>query len=133
MKKIIAGLLCAFMVFSLTACSGNSDTASQFSIDYESSEVQIVSEERASKSILTETFQVWLEGLTIFSGTDLAKYTYKDFVKHIGCDASEFYNDHGTRVYTWIASDDESSRMAVWFEQGLSGWHLEKLGTANLS
>lgn len=132
MKKIMAILLCAFMVFPLAAC-GSDKAESQFDIDYESSEVQKVSEERATAAVLTETAQVWLEGLNSFAGTDLSKYTYQDFVEHIGVEASEYYNDSGSRVYTWIASDDESGMMAVWFSKGLTGWNLEMLGTTNLS
>lgn len=111
MKKIIAGLLCAFVVFPLTACG--SDEAEQSNLDFESSQVQEVSEDRASLEVLRETAQIWLEGMNSFAGTDQSKYTYSDFVEHIGCEASEYYNDSGYRVYTWISAEDESSKMAV--------------------
>lgn len=132
MKKIIVGLLCALLLFPLTACSSDGTSESRSNIDFESSEVQKVSDDRASVKVQSETADVWLEGLTAFAGTDLKRYTYSDFVEHIGCEASEYYNDSGSRVYTWIASDDESSKMAVWFSKGLTGWNLEMLGTSNL-
>ena len=133
MKKIIAGMLCAFMVFPLTGCDSDDASEAQSNIDFESSEVQKVSDDRASVKVLSETANVWLEGLNSFAGTDQSKYTYSDFVEHIGCEASEYYNDSGYRVYTWISAEDESSKMAVQFSKGLAGWNLEMLGTSNLS
>jgi len=74
--------------------NASGDSSSTSTIDYDSTEIQPVSSDRAAREYLVETVSVWLEGGTVFpEGTEMAKRTYEDFVTHIGCEASEYRYD----------------------------------------
>ena len=102
-KKIFCMFMVVFMCFSIIACGGKSDEAKEkYKLDYESTDVQPISEERASADVLKETEYEWLEGETIFpDGHPYSDLTYEDFVKHIGVDASQYQysSDFGGRMY----------------------------------
>lgn len=89
-----------------------------------------MSSDRASKEVLSETVTGFLGGNTLFTGTELEKLTYADFVEHIGCDASEYKydDDEKAECYTWIAKDDDQSKLSIW----ISGGKLLYSGSANL-
>jgi len=112
------------------------DGSSTYGIDLVSSEVQQMSETRASKEKLTETVKEWLEGATMFpEGSEMGKRTYKDFVDFIGCDATEYKYDESytARSYTWVAENADNSKLAVWFKEINGIWCLSFTGSANLS
>ena len=84
-----------------------------YNLDYESTDIQFMSDEQASVETLRETAMEWLEGRTMFVGTKFADYTYEDVAEHIGVDATVYYYDNQApgRKYIWEAADDND----VWF------------------
>lgn len=154
MKKAFAVFFILILGISmLTACGGgaggSNPSASQgssepsaadndgtsYGIDLASTDVQPMSEERATVETLSETVNDWLEGGTIFpTGTELSARTYQDFANHIGCDATEFYLDTSTnaRVYTWKAEGKDISILSVWFAEDDGVWNLSMSGSSNL-
>jgi len=165
MKKFIALLLSIILVFSMsiiyTGCGEktpdseenyneekNSDgegnvsenekapyDGSSYGIDLASTELQQMSETRATQEKLTETVREWLEGATMFpEGTEMGKRTYADFVDFIGCDATEYKYDesYSARLYTWISSESDNSKLSVWFKEINGIWSLSFTGSANL-
>lgn len=152
MKKLLVLMMTFCMVFGLCSCgdqtaesgdTANTETgddaveestsvADLYHLDLTSTEIQPMSDEKATSEVLSETTGVWLGGMTMFSDTDYADYTYEDFVAHIGVDATEFYYDdtENAEVYSWIPFDgiDANSKLSVWFQDG----HLKYLGSVNL-
>jgi len=106
-------------------------TVSDYGIDFDSEEVQAMSEERAALEKLQETVQEWLDGATFFLDDSR---TYGDFVGFIGCDATEYNFDGSARCYTWIADGADNSKLSVWFKENAAGnWCLYSTGSANLN
>jgi len=108
---------------------------SSYGIDLASTEVQQMSETRATKDKLSETVTDWLEGNTMFlEGTEMGSRTYKDFVDYIGCDATEYKYDasYSARFYTWISEDSDNSKLGVWFKEIDGVWCLAFTGATNL-
>ena len=156
MKKIIALVLVLILGLALlSGCGGDKNSnstdsssnntstngnaadydGSSFGIDLTSTEVQEMSEARATKEKLQEAVWDWLEGITLFlEGTDKGKLTYKDFVDFIGVDATEYYFDDAkdARVYVWIAEDAEFSKVGLWFEKRGGVWCAWMSGASNL-
>lgn len=145
MKKInriltLLGVL--IMILGLTACGGSggsngesADSGEQvndnpYNLDYESSELQPMSDERADKETLLETQNDFFQGLTIFTGTDLTKMTYEDVVKHIGVDPSAYQYSYGRRIYIWYVEDSNGPCLLVYFDGDGS---LYGCGSTNLS
>ena len=143
MKKLFAIILALVMVLALCACGSSggsgsasgSDKDSGVKLDYESTEKQTITDERATNAVLADTMKTWLGGLTVFAGSEQSSYTYEDFVKQIGCEASSYNNDdsQSARQYTWCAKESEDSQMTVWFMKDGSAWHLYMLGSTGIS
>lgn len=109
----------------------------KYNIDYESSEVQAMSDERASSHRLWETVNEYLESATMFfSFSKQSKYTYEDFVTYIGCDATNYFFDskNNARTYTWIAKDNETAKFSALFtlKSDENRWTLKFSGSTNL-
>lgn len=140
MKKIIALLLTLMMVFSLVACGSEGDSAApadleaKYGISYVADGEQKLATDRAQKSVLIETKDVWLEGKMTFALAEDPK-TYEDFVEHIGCDAStySFSAEDGERSYVWISAEDETAKLLATFWETPQGWTLYTVGSTNLS
>jgi len=109
---------------------------SEFRIDFTSTEMQPMSDERASKDKILEVVWDWLDGGTMFivDMHDEAELTYGDFVEFIGVDASEYNFDSlsNRRVYTWIAEESDASKFAIWVDDRDGTWSLAASGAANL-
>lgn len=111
------------------------DGGASFGIDFTSTEVQPMSEQRATREKLEKTVNEWLEGATMFpEGTEMSKRTYKDFVDYIGCDATEYKFDdsYNARCYFWKAGDSNSGQLGVWFKEIGGIWRLSFSGSSNL-
>jgi len=116
---------------------GSADNdGSSYGIDLASTEVQQMSEKRATQDKLEEAVREWLEGATMFpDNTAMSKRTYQDFVDFIGCDATEYKFDgsYSARNYTWIAEGEDNSKLSVWFKETIGGtWCLSFTGSTNL-
>ena len=108
-----------------------------YNINYESSEIQAMSEEKASAYKLWKTVNEYLGGGTMFfSFCEQAKYTYEDIASYIGCDATNYHFDtaNKARAYTWVASDNETAKFSAFFtdKEGDGKWTLKFTGSANL-
>ena len=145
MKRNITLVLVFALIISLLAGCGSSDSTStstsasedgsSYGINLTGTEVQQMSEERASKEKLEETVAVWLGNSTIFpESSKQGKLTYKDFVDYIGSDATEYYFDgsRNARVYTWKADGADNSKLAAWFVERGNSWRLSITGSTNL-
>ena len=156
MKRLLALLLALVMLLSLAACAGEAkedekkdrdrndsntvaDTddgaaAADPGVDLEAEGEQAQSDERASKAVLLETRDVWLEGRFSFALDENPK-TYEDFVGHIGCEASfyEYKADDGERCYTWVAEEDAAAKFLAVFWETPQGWTLYSVGSVNVS
>ena len=132
MKKLTVLLLTLALVFALAACGGGSKgPASTYNLDMKSTELQAMSEERASVEVLRETRDDYFQGLNYFTGTDLVKLTYADVVEHIGVDPSAYqYDDvYEREIYFWYPEGkDENTYFVVWFLDG----KLDASGSVNL-
>ncbi len=134
MKKFAVVIICILLIAGLVACGGKGDSGqvskasetsetsktvdsaaekNPYNLDYESTEFQPMSDEKASVETLRETAKEWLEGRQKFAGTKFADYTYEDVAEHIGVDATIYYYDDqlSGRKYVWEAEDD----ITVWF------------------
>ncbi|MGI6349719.1 MAG: lipoprotein [Eubacteriales bacterium] len=134
MKKFAVVIICILLIAGLVACGGKGDSGqvskasetsetsktvdsvaekNPYNLDYESTEFQPMSDEKASVGTLRETAKEWLEGRQKFAGTKFADYTYEDVAEHIGVDATIYYYDDqlSGRKYVWEAEDD----ITVWF------------------
>ena len=135
-KKIFCMFMVVFMCFSITACGSKSDDSKEkYKLDYESTEVQPMSEERASADVLKQTEYEWLEGATIFpDGSSYSDYTYEDFVKHIGVDASQYQysSDFDGRMYIWIAKESDNKMFSILLKESGGVWNLDSAGCANI-
>ena len=108
-----------------------------YNINYESSDIQVMSEEKASAYKLWKTVNEYLGGNTMFfSFSEQSKYTYEDFVSYIGVDASNYFFDtkNNARTYTWIAKDNETAKFSALFTDNDSDgkWTLSFSGSTNL-
>lgn len=155
-KHFFTLLLAIILVFSLSACGegkngsdtdksdveGNAEAASapqngeydgsSFGIDLTSTEVQQMSDQRATQEKLSETLNDWCEGLG--RSEKISSRTYKDFVDYIGCDATEYYydKDMSARVYAWRAEDNDTAKFGLWVVEVGGEWKASAIGTTNL-
>lgn len=110
---------------------------SEYGIDLTSSEIQKMSEQLTTHSVLQETVYGWLKGTTMFfSATDMAKLTYADFAEHIGNDANEFFYDtkYNGRTYTWCASDKNYAKLTAIFRENSDGeWVIYASGSSQIT
>lgn len=113
----------------------NEYNGSHLGIDLLGEQVQPMSDLRPTHATLQETAYFWLRGTTLFFCSDLSTLTYKDFVDHIGCDASEYYYDAKleARCYIWVASDKPEARFLAQFRQKLDGWAIAATGAAQVT
>ena len=134
-------LLCVLMMFSLVACGGGEEAApeavdvqAKYGIDFAAEGEQKMSDERAAKTVLIETRDVWLEGKMTFALAENPK-TYEDFVEHIGCDASSYIAkpDDAERHFMWVSQEDETVVLLAVFWETPQGWVLYSIGSTNLS
>ena len=142
MKRILSLILALCLPLVLAAGCGAKDEPASTSpddrypgIDFSSTQLQQMSEERAAKEKLEEVVWDFLNGATIFpEGSDESKLTYTDFAEFIGCDASEYNFDalQNARVYTWIAMDADASKFGAWFKERNGIWYLSMTGSVNL-
>lgn len=135
MNKILAVLLAFTMMMALAACGGSGTKKADenpYNLDYESTEIQTMSDERAGEETLAETKDEFFRGLNVFTDTDLTKLTYEDVVKHIGVDPSAYQYEatNGRRVYFWYAQDSTGPWLSVYFDKDGS---LYGSGSANLN
>ena len=151
MKKLLALLLALSMVFALAACgnkattetSGEAGTESAATVDafgeakyglnFESEDVQAMSDERATVEVLAETAKDWLGGATLHAYSS-DKKTYEDFVAHIGCDPTEYQYDakNGYRTFIWKAENDDTAWFSAFFLESDGAWELYTTSSANL-
>lgn len=91
-----------------------------YDLDMTSTEAQPMSNDRADKTILTETFKEYFGGLNYFFATEQANLTYADVVLHIGVDPSEYRYDavRQAQIYSWYAAESSASVLHVWFKYG---------------
>ena len=125
-SKMITLLLTLAMVFALAAC-GNGDGGNggeqandnPYNLDYKSTEVQPMSDERATKETLAETQKDYFQDLNVFTGSDLEKLTYKDVVEHIGVDPSAYMYEasYGRQIYFWFVDDSTGPWLSVYFNE----------------
>lgn len=115
-----------------SADSGEQTNDNPYNLDYESTELQTMSDERASKEVLMETENDFFQGLNIFTGTELTKLTYKDVVEHIGVEPSAYQYEatYGRRIYFWYVEDSTGPCLFVYFDKDGS---LYGSGSSNLS
>lgn len=122
MKKLLIVMISVIMVLSMAACggSGNKGNDNPYNLDMKSTEVQPMSEERASIDVLRETFYTYLGGLNYFEGSEQEKLTYSDVKDHIGVDPSEYRYDENyeAELYTWYADGDDNVILSIWFKDG---------------
>ena len=128
----IAGSLIALMGAGLFAAGlstiGNADASksAKGEADMTSSEPQKLTDEAATAEVLKKTHSEWLDGKYVFKGTAYELLTYENFKEQIGCEATVYYYDkiQNARVYTWIAQDDNTYSLCVWFKQKGEKWGL---------
>lgn len=143
MKKFVIVIISILLIVGLVACGGKDDSGqvnkpsetsktsktseasetskagdsaaekNPYNLDYESTDIQFMSDKKASVETLRETAVEWLEGRTTLVGTKFADYTYEDVAEHIGVDATIYYYDEHApgRKYIWEAEDD----CTIWF------------------
>ncbi len=108
-----------------------------FEIDLLSTATQPMSSTLTTHAVLQETVYGWLKGTTMFfSLTDMANFTYGDFVNHIGCEANEYRLDPrgNCRVYTWFATDKENAKFSAFFKENENGeWTINASGSVQIS
>ena len=145
-------ILCCAVLFSGCGGAGSSENAPSGAdsatsntsggddfpegIDPDSTDVQQVSDKKALKEKLSETVTEWMGNATAFpADSEIGKSTYKDFVDHIGCDATEYYFDSGrnARVFTWKSEESDNSKLGVWFVERGGNWCASMSGANNLS
>ncbi len=124
------------MVLCLVACGGApaaTDLEGKYGIDLEAAGEQTLSSDRAAKSVLTETKDVWLEGKMTFALDPDAK-TYEEVAEHIGCDASlyTYSADDMERQFVWISEEDPTAKFLAVFWETAQGWTLYSVGSTNL-
>ena len=109
MKKLLIAMISVIMVLALTACGGGNGNSSNsgsngessssavsenpYNLDMKSTEVQPMSNERATIEVLRETAETYFGGLNYFVGSEQANLTYNDVKEHIGVDAAEHRYD----------------------------------------
>ena len=128
----IAGSLIALMGAGLfaaglsTIANGDLSKTANAEADLTSSEPQKLCDQMVSSEVLKKTHTEWLDGKYVFKGTAFELLTYEHFKAQIGCDATVYYYDkiQNARVYTWIAQDDNSYSLCVWFKQKGESWNL---------
>ncbi len=108
-----------------------------YNLNFDSTEVQSMSEEKAHSLRLWKTVNEYLGGNTLFfSFSELSKYTYEDFVSYIGCDATYYCFDtvNKARTYTWVSKDNETAKFSALFtdKDGDGKWTLNFSGSTNL-
>lgn len=123
MKKLTAMLLALMLLLALTACGGKTNgegggttNDNPYNLDYTSEELQTMTDERASKDVLAEAEEYFINGLSTDSA-NFSKLTYKDVAEHIGVDASEFqhYESYGQDRYTWYVEGNSGPSLLVAF------------------
>lgn len=133
-NKFLTILLALTMMLALAACGSGGAQANDnsYNLDYESTEIQPMSDERASKETLMEVMNDYFQGLNVFTDTDLAKLTYKDVVEQIGVDPSAYQYEavNERQVYFWFVEDDEGPWLSVYVNKDGT---LYGSGSANLS
>ncbi len=148
MKKFAVVIICILLIAGLVACGGKGDSGqvskasetsetsktvdsaaekNPYNLDYESTEIQPMSDEKASVDALREAAKEWLEGRQIFAGTKFADYTYEDVAKHIGVDATYYYYNKQWpgRTYVWEAEDDNNQSFAIVLSERGGVWKLD--------
>ena len=127
-KRISALLLAIALVLTFCACGGPKEPEVQlvdFNLDYESTEWQPMSDDRATEEKLLEVYAIISAGVT---ETD-----YADVVALVGCEASEFRNDgSGNRVYKWRTAESEYVDMGLTFELQGADWYVTWFSKTNM-
>lgn len=138
-NKILTLLMTFAMVFALGACgNGDSNNSGEqvddnpYNLNYESTELQPMSDERASKETLAEVETDYFQGLIVFTGSDLEKLTYKDVVEHIGVDPSAYQYEatYGRQIYFWYVEDSTGPWLSLYVNKDGT---LFGCGSANLN
>ncbi len=91
-----------------------------YNLDIESTDFQPMSRERATKTVLKETFTEYFGGLNYFFGTERVNLTYEAVVAHIGVDPSGYRYDAAqqAQLYSWYSAESSACVLHVWFRCG---------------
>ena len=91
-----------------------------YNLDMESTEAQAVSDNRAEKSVLIETFKEYFGGLNYFFAAEQADFTLGDVIAHIDVDPSEYRYDaeREAQIYSWYAAKSKARVRHVWLKDG---------------
>ena len=91
-----------------------------YNLNLESTESQMVSENRADESVLKETFMDFFGELNYFFAAEQANFTLDDVIAHIGVDPSEYRYDaeREAQIYSWYAAKSKAKVLHVWFKDG---------------
>ena len=129
-KKISALFLAIALVLTFCAC-GSSEPKKpvvelvDYNLDYESTEWQPMSDERATEEKLLEVYEIIQAGVI--------GMRYEDVVELVGCEASDFRNDgSGNRLYKWYTSESEYVDMGLTFEQQGDEWYVTWYSKTNM-
>jgi NOL1/NOP2/fmu family ribosome biogenesis protein len=154
MKKFVIVIISILLIVGLVACGGKDDSGqvnkpsetsktseasetskagdsaaekNPYNLDYESTDIQFMSDKKASVETLRETAVEWLEGRTTLVGTKFADYTYEDVAEHIGVDATYYYyNEHWPgRTYSWYAEGNDNVSFAIVLSERGGVWKLD--------
>ena len=96
------------------------NTDNPYSLNFESTQAQPMSNVRVSEAVLKKTFKEYFGGLNYFFATEQANLTYADVVAYIGADPSEYRYDaqREAQVYSWYAAESKARVMHVWIKDG---------------
>ncbi|NLZ56364.1 MAG: hypothetical protein GX900_06860 [Clostridiaceae bacterium] len=155
MKKFAIVIIGILLIAGLVACGGKGDSGqvgetikadkagkvgdsatekNPYNLDYESTEIQPMSDKKASVETLRKTAVEWLEGRTIFAGSKHADYTYEDIAEHIGVDATMYYYNvqWPGRTYVWEAKDDNTAWFSIVLKESGGIWKLDAATQSSL-
>lgn len=96
------------------------NTDNPYSLNFESTQAQPMSNVRVSEAVLKKTFKEYFGGLNYFFAAEQADFTLEDVIAHIGVDPSEYRYDaeREAQIYSWYAAKSKARVLHVWFKDG---------------